>query len=360
VRIVSSGLIWNEGHPADGGSALSRFFDDRPFKAALWFQAAGDTRGQAWSGLFRDADGNGVMEFTEPDVPLPKGAWTNELNFLAWQHAKQGESLDLPAKVKLRFSLQWREAHDPGFADAGKDVYRDPLANLKLVLVYQPDPDGKQQPADDVQVVAESSGIPLRLEAAANAATYEQTLTFAVTKPGRYALRIEGRIPSSIRPAQYPTLPAMAKTFELHPRLFVETLDGPGRAVLHTYTTEAGSIGVPGDAHNVITIGAADARGELRAYSARGPAQDMEMHIKPDLLVYDEGAGTTAAASFAAGIGAATRTGWDESKREKLRQTTRPNPTPFLDWLHLLRLRPGAVLHLSGDWPQHGMPPAAP
>jgi len=93
VRIVSSGLIWNEGHPADGGSALSRFFDDRPFKAALWFQAAGDTRGQVWSGLFRDADGNGVMEFTEPDTPLPKGAWTNELSFLAWQPAKEGESL---------------------------------------------------------------------------------------------------------------------------------------------------------------------------------------------------------------------------------------------------------------------------
>jgi hypothetical protein len=260
VRIVSSGLIWNDGHPVDGASALSRYFDDQPFKAGLWFQATGDTRGQAWSGLFRDTDGNGVMEFAPADARLPKGAWTNELNFLGWQTGKEGESLDLPANAKLRFSLQWREAHDPLFADAGKDVYRDPLANLRLVLVYQPDPEGKKQPADDVQVIAESSGLPLRLEVAANAATYEQTLTYTVTKPGRYALRIEGRIPANTRPAEYPTLPAAVKSFELRPRLFLETLDGPGRAVLRTYRTEAGTIGMPGDAQNVITIGADGAR----------------------------------------------------------------------------------------------------
>jgi hypothetical protein len=254
VRIVNSGLLWNEGQPADGGSAFSRYFDDRPFKAALWFQAAGDARGQAWSGLFRDADGNGVMEFADADAYLPKGAWTNELNFLAWQAGKESESLDLPAGAKLRFSLQWREAHDPAFAEAGKDVYREPLTNLRLVLVYQPDPQGKERPADDVVVEAESSGSPLRLDAAANAATYEQTLTFSVTKPGRYALRVEGRAPAGTRPAQYPTLPAVVRTFELRPRVFVETLDGPGRAVLHSYRTDA--IGVPGDAHNVIPIGA--------------------------------------------------------------------------------------------------------
>jgi hypothetical protein len=293
-------------------------------------------------------------------VPLPKRAWTNELNFLAWQAGKEGESLDLPANAKLRFSLQWREAHDPAFTDAGKDVYRDPLANLKLVLMYQPDAEGKKQPADDMQIVAESSASPLRLDATAKAATYEQTLTFSVTKPGRYALRIEGRVPASTRPAQYPTLPAAVKTFELRPRLFVETLDGPGRAVLHSYSTESGAIGVPGDAHNVITIGAANARGDMRPYSARGPAQDMELHVKPDLLVYDEGAGTAHAASFAAGIGAATRTGLEESKREKLRQAMRANPTPFLDWLRLVGLQPGAMLRLTGEWPQQGMPPAAP
>jgi hypothetical protein len=128
------------------------------------------------------------------------------------------------------------------------------------VLAYQPDPEGKQQPADEMQLVAESSGVPLRLEATANGATYEQTLTFTLPKAGRYAARIEGSAPPSTRPAQFPTLPAMTKTFELRPRLFVETLDGAGRAVFHSYSTEAGGIGTPGDAHSVITIGAADAK----------------------------------------------------------------------------------------------------
>jgi len=112
-----------------------------------------------------------------------------------------------------------------------------------------------------LQLLAESSGVPLRLEATANGATYEQTLTFTVPKAGRY-VRIEGRTPPSTRPAQYPTLPAMVRTFELRPRLFVETLDGTGRAVLHSFGTEASGIGIPGDAHTVITVGAGDAKGE--------------------------------------------------------------------------------------------------
>jgi hypothetical protein len=335
----------------DGGSALSRWFDDRPFKAALWFQAAGDTRGQAWSGLFRDADGNGVMEFAPADARLPKGAWTNELNFLAWQPLQGDESPDLPAKAKVRISVQWQEAHDATIADAGLDPYRVPLANLRIVLAYQPDPEGKRQPADDVELVAESVGVPLRLEATANGATYKQTFTFTTVAPGRFAVRIEGRVPPGTRPAQFPTLPAAVRTFELRPRLFVETLEGNGRAVFSSFHTEAGSIGVPGDAHGVITIGAADAKGGPRAYSPRGPAQDMDLQIKPDLLVYDEAAGTGAAASFAAGVAAATRTGHDDGKKRDAPAPGLPL-SPLCDWLNLVRVRPGGVLHLRDDWPR--------
>src|SRR5262249_49910472 len=54
IRVVASALSWHDGFPVDGTSALSRYFDDRPFHAALWFQAAGDTRGQSWTGPFRD------------------------------------------------------------------------------------------------------------------------------------------------------------------------------------------------------------------------------------------------------------------------------------------------------------------
>ncbi len=264
VRLVSSGLNWNDGHPVDGGSALSRWFDDRPFKGALWFQTVGDARGQAWSGLFRDSDGNGVMEFAPAGAILPKGSWTNEVNFLSWQSPKDGESLELPANAKVRVSLQWQEAHEAALAESGLDAYRNPLANLKIVLIYEPDPEGKKEPADDVMVAAESVGPPLRLQAAANHAIYEQTLTFTVGKPGRYALRIEGVVPESTRPSQFPTLPAAVKTFELRPRLFVETLDGPGRALLQTYRGDSTETGVPADAHSVIPIGEADKEGKTK------------------------------------------------------------------------------------------------
>ena len=85
-RLPTGGLTVQEER------ALSRYFDDRPFRAALWFQSVGNTRGQSWAGLFRDVDGNGVLEFAAagPDSkdgmsrPLP-GRWTSELNFLSWQ-----------------------------------------------------------------------------------------------------------------------------------------------------------------------------------------------------------------------------------------------------------------------------------
>src|SRR5262249_52456720 len=155
IRLVACGLLWNEGYPIDGTSALSRYFDDRPFKAALWFQAAGDTRGQAWSGLFRDVDGNGIMEFSPPDSPLHPQAWSRELNFLTWRPVGGAMASELPAGTKLRISLQWREVHDPDLSRFGEDAYRKPLANLKVVVFHQPDPRGAKRPADDLDYVTE-------------------------------------------------------------------------------------------------------------------------------------------------------------------------------------------------------------
>ena len=79
---------------------MSRWLDDSR-QRPLWFQSAGNTRGQAWNDLFRDADGNGVMEFTG----RPAATWTRELNFLAWQPHEEKHSLDLPEKMKLRIAL---------------------------------------------------------------------------------------------------------------------------------------------------------------------------------------------------------------------------------------------------------------
>jgi len=247
IRVVASGLSWNDGFPVDGTSTLSRYFNDRPFRAALWFQAAGDTQSQSWTGMFRDADNNGVMEFAPPDQPLPAELWTPELNFLSWRTPNGKTTRDIPAGTRLHITVQWREAHDPLYAQTGEDPYRNPLARLRVLLLHQPDPAGARQPSDDVEIVGQSVGSPQRLDAAANSAAYEITLDVQVKKAGRYAVRIEGRAPETIYPPGDPTLPAMRKHSELYLRLFVAPLDASGRAVLHDYVTASESLGMPAE-----------------------------------------------------------------------------------------------------------------
>src|SRR5579884_3561195 len=331
IRLVASALSWHDGFPVDGSSALSRYFDDRPFRAALWFQAAGDTRGQSWSGLFRDADGNGVMEFADPRQPLPPDLWTPELNFLSWQTSKGQTVAGLPAGARLRFSLQWREAHDPLYAQTGEDPYRQPLArNMRIFLLRQLDPTGKRQPADDMEVVAQSVDAGMRLSATPNSAIYEITLDVQIKQAGRYAVRIGGVAPDSIYPPGDPTLPFMRKHSEVHVRLFVSALDASGRAIFHDFTTAAGSLGMPADARTTITVGAANSGNQRQPYSAGGTPFGLDLLAKPDVLSYDRGEGTAESAAFAAGLAA-------------LVPAAGHTPSACLQNLHIL---PGNVLRL--------------
>jgi hypothetical protein len=334
IRVVASGLVWDEGFPVDGTSTLTRYFDDRPFRAALWFQAAGDVRGQSWAGPFRDADGNGIMEFSPPNSPLPAGVWTPELSFLAWKH--DGTSASLPAGARLRVSLQWREAHDGRYLQVGEDLYREPLARkMRLLVLRQVDPEGKNQPADDMEVVAQSSGLPQRLSQTASGATYEIAVDFVVRTAGRYAVQVEGQAPVSVFPRSEPTIPAIRRDAEMQVRLFVTTAEGAGRAVWRDHVTDAGSLGVPSDARAAITIGAADDRGRRQAYSAGGAPFAAELLVKPDLLAYDAGGGTAEAAAFAAGVAAAARSG-------------APSRTATIPALG----EPGGLLQLPEGWPR--------
>jgi hypothetical protein len=346
VRVVASALGWDEGFPADGGSTLSRYFDDRPFRAALWFQAAGNTRGQSWAGLFRDEDNNGVMEFVPPGTRLPEDVWTPELNFLSWRPSPVADapgsprrtpaanapaSPAVPANARLRVSLQWREAHEGLYARLGEDLYREPLARLRLVMLYQPDPTGAARPADDLEIVAQSAGLPQRLDHTANSAVYEQTVELVAKKAGRYAVRIEGRAPEGILPRGEPALPGNKRMQELHVRLFVNTLEGAGRAAWADHATDAGSVAIPADARTVIAVGAADRRGRRQPYSAGGSPFNLDLLPKPDVLTYDEkGEGTAGAAAFAAGMAAAARSAGVE----------------FSDFLPTLRDRPGGLLRV--------------
>ncbi len=305
VTVVASTLVWTDGFPVDGSSALSRYFDERPFKAALWFQAAGDTRGQAWAGLFRDADGNGFMEFAEAKKRLPPGSWSHEIAWLAWQ-APDGKKAATPAGTPIRLVLQWKEPHDPTPLKVGEDPYRDPLAKMRLVVVNQPDPAGKTRPADDLEVVAQSAGPAIRLEQSLHAATYEITLEIKADRPGRYGVLIEGKAPDSIHPPGTAVIPASRKTGEINVRLSVDAPPAvKGRAVWDSLPATA-ALGVPADSRRVLTVGAATAEGVERPDSAAG-VMGAELWVKPDLTAYGV-EGTGQAAAFAAGF-AATASG---------------------------------------------------
>ena len=345
IPLVVNALAWNSGYPLGSISPLSKSLDN-PSKGPLWFQAVGNTRGQTWTGLFRYVPGDPAMKFADDATPLPKGRWSNEINFLAWQPYKGATKLEIPEKTTVRLTLQWREPHDPDYylRPGEDDFYRRPLAAMRLQLLRQRDPTSAKLPADAFELVARTTGLPQRLEHLPAGSLYEHVLEVPLDKAGRYAIRIEKQIdslwifaphperkapvyrliegltPTGIRPLGAPTLPALEKNWELQTRIHVEVLDNAnrqqGRAVFADYVTDAGSIGIPADARNVISVGAAALKHQPQPYSAFGSPLQMELARRPWLYAYDElelsgsGAfGTTVANAFAAGTTAALLSG---------------------------------------------------
>jgi hypothetical protein len=320
VRIAAGGLVWNDGYPVNGTGSMARQLDAWKRCPALWVQAAGDTGGQAWAGLFRDEDGNGKMEFAAPEQRLPAGRWSAEVSFLGWQPHDGARALDLPAGAVVRLSVQWAEAHDAILRRLGEDPYGRPLARLGFIVLRQRDPTGKLLPSDTMEVVARSAPaeyrVVRRLRAAANGSVYEHELTFTVPVAGRYAVQLEGAYHPSVRPPGDETLPALVRTWELRPRLFVQAMDGAargaGRPVWLDYAGGEGAVGTPADATMTITAGASDAAGR-RPYSPHGSPLGMRLLIRPELLVPDGlapggGTGTSISAAFAAGVAASAIT----------------------------------------------------
>jgi hypothetical protein len=346
IAIVVNTLSWHSGYPLGSVSPFSRLLDD-PAKGPLWFQAVGNTRGQSWLGPFRQTPGDPTMKFTDDDdAKLLRGRWSNEINFLDWQPYQGKTKPDLPEKTRLRLTLQWREPHDPDYylqAD-DEDFYRKPLADMRLHIMRQRDPETKVLPADSFELVARTTGWAERIEHLPGGSVYELVLEAPLEKAGRYAVRIEKQVstkwrftehpvrkspmfqllenltPTGIRPLGAPTLPALEKNWELRPRVFVEVIDDAnrmrGRAVFADYSTEAGGIGLPADARNVISVGAANFKHQPQPYSALGSPAGMEMARRPWLYAYDElelaggGAfGSSVANAFAAGIAAAMLSG---------------------------------------------------
>jgi hypothetical protein len=94
------------------------------------------------------------------------------------------------------------------------------------------------------------------------------------------------------------------------------------------------SLGMPADAQSVITVGAADAGGRATLSSAPGSPWNLALLCKPDVLAYDEGQGTGAAAAFAAGLIASAHTAG----------------VPLVTCLETLCVKPGEVLRVPEKW----------
>jgi hypothetical protein len=317
MQIVCTSLVWNNGYPLAGVSALSRWFDETPNQNALWFVSTGNTAGQTWTGPYRDVDNNGVMEFAAAETKLPSGLWTRELNFLTWQPHGSDPVLDLPESATVRVTMQWREPHEESlfWRQNEPDLYLKPLADLYLVALRQRDPVGKVLPADDFEVVGRSAVSALRIENSPRGATYEQVVEFTIAKAGRYAIRVERTLPkrwelrkdpesqrpilveatglaaTGIRPVGTGNLPALETTWELKPRLFVEVADfpnfGKGRVVFRDFQTRQGSIPVLADAQRIVSVGAASLADEPQPYTAAGAPGTLWNVLKPNVLSYD-------------------------------------------------------------------------
>jgi hypothetical protein len=348
IQVVVSPLTWQTGWATDGDAPLSRYLDDRQFRNALWFQPAGETRGQVWAGLFRDVDRNGVMEFAAEGTPLKPDRWSRELNFLAWKPSIGKGKLEIPEKTTVRVTVQWREAHDPSFLRRGEDLYLQPLADVRLLLLRQRDPSGDKLPADDLELVAQSTGTPLRIDNRAEDATYEQVLEYTVPADDRFALRVEGHAPFGVVPSGVPSPEGAPRLGEMRPRIFLEVVGdvgarAAGRVVFLDYPTTEGTIGMPGDARGVVTVGSPSPS------SSPGPAINLQLLLKPNFLAPDalelplaEVAkpyrGTALSASFAGGLTASVLS------------TGMPMPAVPQTW----PLRPGEMLRV----PPEIQPPA--
>jgi hypothetical protein len=352
ANVVLGLLTWNTGFALDGASTMSQYLNDwlvrprgatyvrregraAPASAPLWFEPAGDTRGHTWTGLFRDLDGNGAMEFVPPSQLLAKDRWSRELNFLARRN-NDSNVVDLKQGDKVRVSIQWREPHDPTLTEVD---YRIPVASLKLQLVKQRDFNGEKYSSDEIDLIASSEGLPERLTLGSNFGVYEHSLEVTLPADGRYALRVEGQVPNRIRPPQVTTLPSQEFSWEIRPRIFVQAADGKEPFVLSDFASEDGGVSVPADSRGVYAVGAAGKDGKALPFSATGAGPLIAQGVKPDFLAPDvlpgsKVHGTAVAASLAAGWGASLL-------------STGLQPASFPQ---ILRLPPGGLAEVPTWW----------
>jgi len=286
VRLVLCPLVWNEGLPRGGASSLSRWFDDRPFRGALWVQSAGDRPGQTWSGMFRDHDKNGVMEWS--DLPAGKDAFPGEEMPIRWRSADgTSTSANIPVGTRIRVTIQWREPRDPYQSEIDRDSGRTPVADLKVRLVKVENVPGKADPRlAERTTVAQPVGPALLIDHTRQSAVFESFVDLEVVQGGRYEARIEGIIPDSVIPRSSPHLPINKVRPEIHPVIWLKTMGANGNAVWAS-SGDQPVVGVPGDAQQVLSVGSSGSLGQFpRVFDPSNLIDRSD--AKPDLILTGE------------------------------------------------------------------------
>jgi hypothetical protein len=338
---VVNTITWDDGYPLDGLSEFSQFlakeFVPGPARSALkqaqmpllptWIQAASESAWSVWTGPASDADGNRVMEFAPPHVPVKQGLWNRELNVLGILKRDGGVAYDLPEAARLRIVIQWREPRDPT-----APVRFEPLVAFNLNVLRQFDPAGKQAATDDLAIVAQSTGKPVRLLMTESSTVYEQMVEFTAPAAGRYAVQ------ATIIPAVADRFAAETRIGEIAPKITLHTLSGiDGRAAFTSYLVTNGGVGIAGDSPGAFTVGRSTADGQSISLLGAGPG--LSLAAKPDVLFAGDFAGHTGSgisAAFAAGLAACLA-----------ELSARP--------AHLVgttAIAPNAVLTLPPDWVQ--------
>jgi hypothetical protein len=246
---------WRDGYPTlpDVRPGL-RWLPELRSKRVSYIQVVPEQSEGEWWGWWRDRNNNGVMEFRNLDLPryveLRPEDWpyrranvwprnvSAELNWLGWQAwPEQGKGATMPARVAsaglppqatIQLVVQWREAHDPRWANTEEDFYRKPLTSMVVEVLQPLVGSDAALPQDQYTIVARSEGLPERVENHSRYAIYELRLQFRTGKMSeRYAVRLRGNPPTSTAPPGISQQQAEGQ--EIWLRLSAEVMEQPLR-----------------------------------------------------------------------------------------------------------------------------------
>lgn len=232
AKTVCVTMQWTDGY-ADlpGQSPRLRFLTHDVLRGAKWYQATLNRPGQVWTGLFRDNNGDQVMEFT-----ASKSAARHDFAQLAWKPfgAASSAVTTLPENTVVQVTLNWFEVH-AATGDSG-DIYRKPQADFSIKVLKERDGAGKQLPADAYEVIARSPVLADRVEHSKRGSLYQSILRFTVPAGGgKYALQLTGKAPDTTGD-QLSTEQA-----EIHPKISLEVVDplkrNTGRVIFSNLAT---------------------------------------------------------------------------------------------------------------------------